>query len=152
MMRLNTISDNPGSSTARKRVGRGIGSGLGKTSGYGHKGQKARSGGAVRSFEGGQNPIYRRLPKRGFKSKNSVVTAEINVGKIQELLEAGVLDAAKLLTIADLAGAGLVKKNAGRVKILGAGDISQAFTLEVNAASEQAVAKIKAAGGDVTIK
>lgn len=152
MMRLNTISDNPGATSARKRVGRGIGSGLGKTAGYGHKGQKARSGGAVRSFEGGQNPLYRRLPKRGFKSKNTVVTAEINLSQIQQLQEAGVLDANKILTIVELAEAGLVKKGAGRVKILGTGDVKKAFKLEVNAASEQAVAKIKAAGGDVTIK
>ncbi|MBN9565734.1 MAG: 50S ribosomal protein L15 [Alphaproteobacteria bacterium] len=150
-LKLNDIRDNPGSRFTRKRVGRGLGSGLGKTSGKGQKGQKARSGIAVRAFEGGQMPIHRRLPKRGFKSHNSIVTAVVNTGQLQSLKEAGLLDEKKMLDQVMLCELGLVKKGAHRIKLLAKGDIKFAAQLEVDAASAKAVSAVQSAGGSVKV-
>jgi large subunit ribosomal protein L15 len=150
-LKLNDIRDNPGSRFTRKRVGRGLGSGLGKTSGKGQKGQKARSGIAVRAFEGGQTPVFRRLPKRGFKSHNTIVTGVINTGQLQSLKDAGLLDEKKMLDTVMLCELGLVKKGAHRIKLLAKGDIKFAAQLEVDAASAKAVSVIESAGGSVKV-
>src|SRR5215213_8004751 len=118
-MRLNQIKDKSGARHARKRVARGIGSGLGKTAGRGGKGQTARSGGAKPGFEGGQMPIYRRLPKRGFNKPNAVEYAEITLKRVQQAVDAGKLDAAQPVTADALAKAGVAKRCAGGVRLLG---------------------------------
>ena len=143
-MKLNAISDNPGSTRDRKRVGRGIGSGTGKTAGSGHKGQKARSGVSIKGFEGGQMPLIRRQPKRrGFKNPDKVVSAVINLSRLDEAFTAG-----DEVTTAVLRERGLVKR--GRpVKVLGHGELTKALTVEVEAVSATARTKIEAAGGTV---
>ena len=123
-MRLNELSDNPGATRPRKRLGRGTGSGLGKTSGKGHKGQKARSGVAVNGFEGGQMPIYRRLPKRGFTNIFRKKFGVLNVGRLQAAIEAGRVDAGQPITTAALVAAGVVKEAKEGVRLLGKGDLS----------------------------
>ena len=150
-MKLNEISDNPGSSKSRMRVGRGIGSGKGKTGGRGVKGQKARSGVAIKGFEGGQMPLHRRLPKRGFTNLFSTDYNEINVGRIQAAIDAGKLDASQPVTIDVLVAAGLCAKPRDGVKILGVGDISAKLTFDVAAASKSAVAAIEKAGGSIAL-
>ena len=122
-MKLNELSDNPGARTSRKRLGRGIGSGLGKTSGKGHKGAKARrSNPKPRYFEGGQMPIYRRVPKRGFQNPTRVEYAEVNIGRLQKAIEAGRLDAGKTVDAEALIGAGLVRRALAGIRLLGQGD------------------------------
>ena len=150
-MKLNEIRDNPGARLKSKRLGRGIGSGKGKTSGKGVKGQKAREGVSLNGFEGGQLPIYRRLPKRGFTNINRKDYAPLNVGALSAAIEAGTLDAAQPINEATLAAAGLVRlgKVEG-VRLLNKGSISQAVTIEVSGASVAAVAAIEQAGGKVT--
>jgi large subunit ribosomal protein L15 len=150
-MNLNDLSDNPGASKNRMRVGRGIGSGKGKTCGRGVKGQKARTGVAVKGFEGGQMPLHRRLPKRGFHNPFPTDYNEVNLGRIQQALEAGKLDAAAPITVEALIAAGVVAKPRDGVKILGNGKIEAKLTFEVAAASKGAVAAIEAAGGSVTL-
>ncbi|HEY8261230.1 MAG TPA: 50S ribosomal protein L15 [Methylosinus sp.] len=150
-MNLNELSDNPGASKNRMRVGRGIGSGKGKTCGRGVKGQKARTGVAVKGFEGGQMPLHRRLPKRGFHNPFPTDYNEVNLGRIQQALEAGKLDAAAPITVEALIAAGVVAKPRDGVKILGNGKIEAKLTFEVAAASKGAVAAIEAAGGSVTL-
>ena len=120
-MKLNGISDNPGSSKERMRVGRGIGSGKGKTGGRGVKGQKARTGVAIKGFEGGQMPLHRRLPKRGFWNPFSTDYNEVNLGRVQQAVDAGKLDAGKPVTNEALVAAGVLSKPRGGVKILGQG-------------------------------
>ena len=151
MLTLNTIRDNPGATKARKRVGRGVGSGLGKTSGKGQKGQKSRSGVSVRAFEGGQMPLHRRLPKRGFKSRNTSVTAVVNLSQLQILQEAGLIAANAKLDRVALSDLGLIKKGADKVKLLAKGEIKFGAQLEVDAASVKAIAAVQAAGGNVKI-
>lgn len=152
-MRLNELSDNPGARKARKRIGRGIGSGTGKTSGKGHKGQKSRSGVAVRGFEGGQMPLYRRLPKRGFNNSEFTRTFEIvNTGRLQAAIDSGRLDAAKPVDRVALSAAGLVSKPRDGVKLLAKGELKAKITLEVDQASKAAIAAVEAAGGSVTVK
>lgn len=148
---LNSIQDNPGSRTSRKRVGRGLGSGLGKTSGKGQKGQKSRSGVAVRAFEGGQMPLHRRLPKRGFKSVNRELISVVNLGQLQILHDAGLIQVGKALDIVALGDLGLIKKGAKKVKLLAKGDCSVPFVLEVNKASEKALSMAQAVGGTVKV-
>ena len=151
-MKLNEIRDNAGAHLKSKRLGRGIGSGKGKTSGKGVKGQKAREGVSLNGFEGGQLPIYRRLPKRGFNNIFRVEYAPINVGTIAAAVEAGKLDANEAITEAALASAGLVRmtgKRAG-VRLLAKGEIKQAVRVTVSGASAAAVAAIEQAGGTVT--
>ena len=150
-MKLNELRDNEGSRHKFKRLGRGIGSGKGKTSGKGVKGQKAREGVAINGFEGGQLPIYRRLPKRGFNNIFRKEYAPVNVGAIAKAIEAGRIDAATPITEETLRSAGLVRtaKVAG-VRLLGMGEIAQAVTITVSGASATAIAAIEAAGGTVT--
>ncbi len=150
-MKLNEITDNPGASKARIRVGRGIGSGKGKTGGRGVKGQKARTGVAIKGFEGGQMPLHRRLPKRGFTPPFSKDYNEVNVGRIQEAVVAGKLAVDAPVTIDTLLAAGVVSKRRDGVKILGVGEISARLAFEVAAASKSAVAAIEKAGGSVTL-
>ncbi len=151
-MRLNEIRDNPGATKTRKRVGRGMGSGTGKTAARGQKGQKSRSGGAVRvGFEGGQMPLYRRLPKRGFKNPSRKEFAEINLGALQKAVDAGKLDAAGEIDEAALGAAGLFKRRRDGVRLLGNGALSAKLTLKVTGASKTAVAAVEKAGGSVTV-
>jgi large subunit ribosomal protein L15 len=150
-MKLNGISDNPGSSKERMRVGRGIGSGKGKTGGRGVKGQKARTGVAIKGFEGGQMPLHRRLPKRGFWNPFSTNYNEVNLGRIQEAVEAGKLDAKATVTLESLLAAGVLSKARDGVKILGQGELTAKLTFEVAAASKSAVAAIEKAGGAITL-
>jgi large subunit ribosomal protein L15 len=150
-MKLNDLSDNDGASKNRMRVGRGIGSGKGKTCGRGVKGQKARTGVAVKGFEGGQMPLHRRLPKRGFHNPFPTDYNEVNLGRIQQAVEAGKLDAAAPVTIEALIAAGVIAKARDGVKILGNGKLEAKLAFEVAAASKGAVAAIEAAGGTVTL-
>jgi large subunit ribosomal protein L15 len=150
-MKLNGISDNPGSSKERMRVGRGIGSGKGKTGGRGVKGQKARTGVAIKGFEGGQMPLHRRLPKRGFWNPFSTNYNEVNLGRIQLAVEAGKLDASAPVTIDSLIAAGVISKPRDGVKILGQGELKAKLTFEVAAASKSAVAAIEKLGGAVSL-
>ncbi len=150
-MKLNEIHDNPGSSKNRMRVGRGIGSGKGKTGGRGVKGQKARSGVAIKGFEGGQMPLHRRLPKRGFWNPFSVDYNEVNVGRIQTAVDAGKLDTGAPVTLEALIASGVVSKPRDGVKILGVGELSAKLTFEVSAASKGAVAAIEKAGGSIRL-
>jgi large subunit ribosomal protein L15 len=150
-MNLNELRDNAGSRLKSKRLGRGIGSGKGKTSGKGVKGQKARSGVALNGFEGGQMPIYRRLPKRGFHNLFRKVYAPINLGDLARAIEAGKLDGAQPITEDTLRAAGLVsgRKVAG-VRLLAMGEIGRAITITVSGASAAAKAAVEQAGGSVT--
>jgi len=150
-MKLNEIRDNPGARLKSKRLGRGIGSGKGKTSGKGVKGQKAREGVSLNGFEGGQLPIYRRLPKRGFTNVNRKDYAPLNLNTLEAAIEAGKLNAAETITEALLASAGVVRLNkVDGVRLLARGSISKAVTIEVSGASASAIAAIEAAGGKVT--
>ena len=150
-MNLNGISDNPGSSKNKMRVGRGIGSGKGKTGDRGVKGQKARTGVAIKGFEGGQMPLHRRLPKRGFWNPFSTDYNEVNIGRVQQAVDAGKLDAAKTVTIEALVEAGVISKPRDGVKILGVGELKAKLSFEVAAASKSAQAAIEKAGGSVKL-
>ena len=151
-MKLNAISDNPGATKNRKRVGRGIGSGTGKTSGSGHKGQKARSGVSINGFEGGQMPIHRRLPKRGFNNIFRKNYVEVNLGRLQTAIDAGKLDASKPVDIAALLGAGVISKPRDGVRILAKGEL-KVKKVEIHAAgaSKAAIAAVEAAGGKIVL-
>ena len=149
-MKLNQISDNPGARRPKKRLGRGIGSGLGKTGGRGGKGQTARSGGGKAGFEGGQMPIYRRLPKRGFNKPNALHYNEVNLGRLQQAIEAGRLDAAKPIDAAALLAAGLVGKPRDGVRLLGKGELKTKIDIHVDHASKSATDAVEKAGGKVT--
>ena len=133
------------------RVGRGIGSGKGKTSSRGHKGQKSRSGVAIKSFEGGQMPLYRRLPKRGFKSLNKNITAILNLSKIQNILDKPKNDIKNILDLKILKEKKLVNKKYKKLKILGAGAINKNLEISAHFASKQALSKIEKAGGKISI-
>jgi large subunit ribosomal protein L15 len=148
-MKLNEIRDNPGSSKARIRVGRGIGSGKGKQSGRGGKGQTARSGVRIKGFEGGQMPLHRRLPKRGFTPPNALAFNEVNLGRIQKAIDAGKLSAAEPITVESLMKAGIITRRRDGVKILGVGELTTKATFEVEAASKSAAAAIEKAGGSI---
>jgi large subunit ribosomal protein L15 len=149
-MKLNEIRDNPGARLKSKRLGRGIGSGKGKTSGKGVKGQKAREGVALNGFEGGQLPIYRRLPKRGFNNVNRKEYAPLNLGTLEAAFESGKLDAAAPITETSLSAAGLVRLGkVDGVRLLAKGAITRAITIEVSGASAAAVAAVEQAGGSV---
>lgn len=150
-MKLNELSDNQGASKERMRVGRGIGSGKGKTGGRGVKGQKARAGVAIKGFEGGQMPLHRRLPKRGFYNPFSVDYNEVNLGRIQQAVDAGKLDTTATVTLDALLAAGVVSKPRDGVKILGQGELKAKLAFEVAAASKAAVAAIEGAGGSVKL-
>ena len=152
-MKLNQLRDNPGANKDKTRVGRGIGSGKGKTSGRGVKGQKARKSGNVRAgFEGGQNPLYRRLPMRGFNNANFTTTyATVNVGTLQKMVEDGRLDASKPVTIESIIASGLTKKAYDGLKVLGNGELKTKLTITAAACSGSAADKVKAAGGSLTV-
>lgn len=151
-MKLNQLSDNVGARRNRKRVGRGASSGLGKTSGHGQKGQKSRSGVAINGFEGGQMPIYRRLPKRGFNNIFRKQFREINLGGLQAAIDANKIDAGKTVDIAALQGAGLIKTPKDGVRLLANGELSAKITIEVAGASKAAIAAVEKAGGSVIVK
>jgi large subunit ribosomal protein L15 len=151
-MRLNELSDNPGARKVKKRVGRGIGSGKGKTAGRGVKGQKARSGVTdIRDFEGGQMPLFRRMPKRGFTNPNRRKFAEVNVGVLQVAIDAGRLDAGAKIDAAALVAAGIVRRAYSGIRLLGSGDLKAKVTLEVAHASAGAKAAVEKAGGAVAV-
>jgi large subunit ribosomal protein L15 len=150
-MELNNLRDNPGARPKFKRLGRGIGSGKGKTSGKGHKGQSAREGVALNGFEGGQLPIYRRLPKRGFKNIFRKAYAPVNIGAISKAIELGKINAGEPITEAVLKDAGLMRgSQVEGVRLLATGEIGQAVHITVSGASVAAIAAVQAAGGTVT--
>jgi len=151
-MKLNEISDNPGSVKDRKRVGRGIGSGKGKTAGRGVKGQKSRTGVAIKGFEGGQMPLHRRLPKRGFTNIFARDWNVVSVGRVQTAIDAGKLDAKAPIDIAALVNAGVCRRAKDGVRLLGDGEIKSGVTLVVDGASQSAVKAVEKAGGKVEIK
>ena len=148
-MKLNEVRDNPGSSKPRIRVGRGIGSGKGKQSGRGGKGQTARSGVRIKGFEGGQMPLHRRQPKRGFNPPSRLAYNEVNLGRIQTAIDAGKLDPAQTIDAAALLKAGVVTHPRDGVKILGSGELKAKANFEVAAASKTAQAAIEKLGGSL---
>lgn len=149
-MKLNDLRDNPGSRKARLRVGRGIGSGKGKTAGRGVKGQKSRSGvSGIRQFEGGQMPLYMRLPKRGFNKPNRLQFVELNLGRLQQAIDAGKLDAGKKIDAAALTEAGVIRRPLDGVRLLGVGALKAKIEIEVAHASASARAAVEKAGGVV---
>ena len=150
-MRLNEIRDNKGSTKPRKRIGRGIGSGTGKTSGKGHKGQKSRSGVSIKGFEGGQMPIHRRLPKRGFTNINRVNYIELNLEKIQNLIDSKKIDPNKAINHEVLQNLGLIRSKQGKIKLLGKGSIKSKIDIEVSASSKTAKVIVEKIGGSVVI-
>ena len=151
-MKLSDIADNAGSRKKRMRVGRGIGSGKGKTSGRGGKGQTARSGVRIKGFEGGQMPLHRRLPKRGFNNvKFARKLNEINLGRLQQAIDAGRLDAAGKIDAEALVKAGILRRAKDGVRVLGGGEIKAKVALSVYGASKSAVAAVEKAGGTVEI-
>jgi large subunit ribosomal protein L15 len=151
-MKLHELSARPGARKTRKRIGRGIGSGKGKTGGRGGKGQTARSGVRIKGFEGGQMPLHRRLPKRGFKNTAFALKLnEVNLGRIQTAIDAKLLDASAKIDAAALIKAGLLRRAKDGVRLLGAGEIKAKVTLSVYGASKSAVAAVEKAGGSVEI-
>lgn len=150
-MRLNELGDYPGARRTRKRVGRGMGSGKGKTSGRGHKGQKSRSGVSLLGFEGGQMPLYRRLPKRGFHNPFTKDFAELSIGNLERAVAKGKIDAKKPITEEALRTSGLVKKSRDGVRLLATGELKTKLTIEVAGATKGAIAAVEKAGGNVTL-
>ena len=150
-MKLNELSDNAGATKKRKRVGRGPGSGTGKMAGRGIKGQKSRSGVAINGFEGGQMPLYMRLPKRGFNNINAKTHAVVNLGLLQKFIDAKKIDAKKPITEAVLVESGLVTRVKDGVRILGKGELTSKVDLSVTGASKSAVAAVEKLGGKLTV-
>ena len=150
-MKLNELRDRDGATKARKRVGRGIGSGSGKTGGRGVKGQKSRSGVAVNGFEGGQMPIYRRLPKRGFKNPFSKDFNVVSVGRIQAAVDATKLDPKETVSADALVKAGVIRRIRDGVRLLGDGEIKAKLSFDVAGASRSAIEKVEKAGGSVKL-
>ena len=151
-MKLNQIADRPGSRKKRMRIGRGIGSGMGKTGGRGGKGQTARTGVRIKGFEGGQMPLHRRLPKRGFRNTPFALKLnEINVGRIQAAVDAGLIDAKAPVDVAAMVKAGLMRREKGGVKLLGDGELKSKIEFSVWRASKSAIAAVEKAGGSVKI-
>jgi large subunit ribosomal protein L15 len=150
-MKLNAIRDNPGARKGRVRIGRGIGSGIGKTGGRGGKGQTARSGVAINGFEGGQMPLHMRIPKRGFNNPDAPRFVEVNLGRVQKLLDAGKLKAGVTLTEADLIKAGLARRAKDGIRLLAKGELKAQLSFEVTGASKPAVEAVEKAGGKVVI-
>ena len=151
-MKLNQLRDQEGATKNRKRVGRGIGSGMGKTAGRGVKGQKARSGVAINGFEGGQMPVYRRLPKRGFNNLFAKSFNEISVGRLQAAIDAGKIDASKPIDAAVLKAAGVIRREKDGVRLLSDGELKAKVTLDIAGASKAAIEKVSKAGGVVNIQ
>ena len=150
-MKLNEIRDNPGARRPRKRVGRGIGSGKGKTSGRGQKGQKSRSGVSLLGFEGGQMPLYRRLPKRGFHNIFRKNYRVLNLGRLQAAIDAGKIDPKQPITEEALVAAGLIKTRRDGIRILAKGEITASVTLQVSGASKAAVEAVEKVGGSISV-
>ena len=150
-MKLSDIADNAGSRKKRMRVGRGIGSGKGKTAGRGGKGQTARSGVRIKGFEGGQMPLHRRLPKRGFNNIFAKKLNEVNLGRVQTAVDAGKLDAGAVVDAAALVKAGVLRRAKDGVRLLGSGEIKAKLNFEVYGASKSAAAAVEKAGGSVKI-
>ncbi len=151
-MKLQDLSDRPGSRKKRVRIGRGIGSGVGKTGGRGGKGQTARSGVRIKGFEGGQMPLHRRLPKRGFRNTAFALKLnEVNLGRVQAAIDAKLLDAAAKIDAAALVKAGVLRRAKDGVRLLGSGEIKAKVTISVHGASKSAVAAVEKAGGSVEI-
>lgn len=150
-MRLNELSDNPGARKSSKRLGRGIGSGKGKTSGKGVKGQKARAGVAVKGFEGGQMPLHRRMPKRGFSKPNRESFVEVTLGRLQAAVEAGKLEAGAKVDAAALKAAGLFKSTRDGVRLLAGGELTTKLSLVLAGATKSAVEAVEKAGGSVEV-
>lgn len=150
-MKLNEIRDNDGASRKKKRVARGPGSGKGKTAGRGIKGQSSRSGVALNGYEGGQMPLYRRLPKRGFSKPNRLEFAVVNLGQIQAFIDAGKLDAKADVTEDALVAAGVTRRKLDGVRVLAKGELKAALTLTVAGASKTAIEAIEKAGGKITV-
>ncbi len=150
-MKLNELRDNPGAAPKRKRIARGPGSGKGKTAGRGIKGQKSRSGVAINGYEGGQMPLYQRLPKRGFNKPNRKAYAVVNLGLIQKFIDAGKLDAKSAITEDALVASGLVRRKLDGVRVLAKGEFSAKANIEVTGASKSAVAAVEAAGGSLKV-
>jgi len=150
-MKLHELRDNPGATKKKKRVGRGPGSGIGKTGGRGIKGQKSRSGVAIKGYEGGQMPLYQRLPKRGFNNINSKHHAVINLGILQKFIDAGKVDAKKPITEETLVESGLVRRVRDGVRLLAKGELSAKIDLTVTGASKAAVEAVEKVGGKVTV-
>lgn len=149
-MKLNELKDNPGATKKRMRVGRGIGSGKGKTAGRGVKGQTSRSGVSIKGFEGGQMPLHRRLPKRGFNNIFAKDLVEVSLTRVQQAIDAGKLDKGATVTAEALKAAGVIRRVRDGVRILG-GEITTALTFDVVGASAPAVAAIEKAGGTITV-
>ncbi len=150
-MKLNELRDNPGAAKKRMRVGRGPGSGKGKTAGRGIKGQKSRSGVAINGYEGGQMPLYQRLPKRGFNKPNRKAFAVVNLGLIQKFIDDKKIDAKKDITEDVLIESGLVRRKKDGIRVLAKGDFSAKATISVTGASKSAIAAVEKAGGSLTV-
>ena len=150
-MKLHEIRDNEGANRKKKRVARGPGSGKGKTAGRGIKGQKSRSGVALNGYEGGQMPLYRRLPKRGFSVPNAKSFAVINLGQLKSFIDAGKIDASAELTEDALVASGLVRRKLDGIRLLGKGELTSAVTISVTGASKSAVEAVEKAGGKVSL-
>lgn len=150
-MRLNELRDNPGATKERKRVGRGIGSGKGKTGGRGVKGQKSRSGVAIKGFEGGQQPIHRRLPKRGFNNIFAKKFNEINIGRLQKAIDEKKISDSSTITVESLVEAGIVRRVLDGVRILGDGDLKAKLDIKAAGATKSAIAAVEKAGGKIEI-
>ena len=150
-MKLNELRDNPGARHKSKRVGRGVGSGRGKTAGRGNNGQKSRSGVAIKGFEGGQMPLYRRLPKRGFNNIFAKRFQVVNLGRLQTAIDTGKLDAGKPIGTAELIASGVVRRARDGVRLLGKGELTTNVDITVAGASASAVEAVEAAGGKVTV-
>ena len=150
-MKLNELRDNPGATKKRKRIGRGPGSGTGKMGGRGIKGQNSRSGVAINGYEGGQMPLYMRLPKRGFNKPNRKAFAVVNLGMIQKFIEAGKLDASAAITEDVLVTSGLVRRKLDGIRVLAKGDFSTKVDLQVTGASASAKDAVEKAGGSLAV-
>ncbi len=150
-MKLNELRDNEGATHSRKRLGRGIGSGSGKTAGRGVKGQKARSGVAINGFEGGQMPLYRRLPKRGFKNPNAKDFVTVSVGRVQTAVDAKKLDSKEAVTAEALIKAGVIRRAKDGVRLLADGEIKAKLSFDIAGASKAAIEKVEKAGGSVKL-
>nr|WP_319248014.1 50S ribosomal protein L15 [uncultured Celeribacter sp.] len=149
-MKLHELRDNPGATKSRTRVGRGPGSGKGKMGGRGIKGQKSRSGVAINGYEGGQMPLYQRLPKRGFNKPNRAKFAVVNLGLIEKFIEAGKLDAANV-TEETLVASGLVRRKLDGIRVLAKGEVKSKLTISVTGASKSAIDAVEKAGGSLTV-
>lgn len=150
-MKLSDIADNAGARKKRMRVGRGIGSGKGKTSGRGGKGQTARSGVRIKGFEGGQMPLHRRLPKRGFNNIFRVEYAEINLDRLQDAVDSKLIDTGSVVNAESLVKAGVLRRSRGGVRLLGRGELKAKLNIEVHGASKSAIAAVEKAGGSIKI-